>query len=149
MTVIDVPGATGYLDTNYEGKVEYALEALKDHDLVLIHVEAPDEASHQGSLELKIKAINEFDRRVVRYLLEKINEVTKKYKILVCCDHLTPISIRTHSSKPVPFAIFDVTKHKKKKKDIKFCEREAYQSSLIFKNGPELLQYFLQRKPLI
>ena len=149
MTVIDVPGATGYLDTNYEGKVEYALEALKDHDLVLIHVEAPDEASHQGSLELKIKAINEFDRRVVRYLLEKINEVAKKYKILVCCDHLTPISIRTHSSKPVPFAIFDVTKHKKKKKDIKFCEREAYQSSLIFKNGPELLQYFLQRKPLI
>jgi 2,3-bisphosphoglycerate-independent phosphoglycerate mutase len=149
MTVIDVPGATGYIDTNYEGKVDYALEALKDHDFVLIHVEAPDEVSHQGSLELKIKAINEFDRRVVRYLLERINEVTKKYRILVCCDHLTPISIRTHSAKPVPFAIFDVTQHKKKKRDIKFCEREAFQSPLIFKSGPELTQYFLQRAPLI
>jgi len=148
MTVIDVPGATGYLDTNYEGKVDYALEALKDHDFVLIHVEAPDEVSHQGSLELKIKAINEFDRRVVRYLLERINEVTKKYRILVCCDHLTPISIRTHSGKPVPFAIFDVTKHKKKVRDVKFCEKEAYQSPIFFKSGPELLQYFLQRKPL-
>ncbi len=149
MTVINVPGATGYLDTNYEGKVDYALEALKEHDFVLIHVEAPDEVSHQGSLELKIKAINEFDRRVVRYLLERINEVAKKYKILICCDHLTPISIRTHSGKPVPFAIFDVTKDKKKKKDIKFCEREAYQSSIVFRSGPELLQYFLQRRPQI
>lgn len=147
MTVIDVPGATGYLDTNYEKKVEYALEALKNHDLVVIHVEAPDEVSHEGSLELKIKAINEFDRRVVRYLLEKINEITQKYRVLVCCDHLTPISIRTHSSKPVPFAIFDVTEHKKKKKDIKFCEKEAYQSSLGFKQGAQLLQYFLQRIP--
>ncbi len=149
MTVIDVPGATGYLDTNYEGKVEYALEALKNHDLVLIHVEAPDEVSHEGALDLKIKAINEFDRRIVRYLLERINKVTQKYRILVCCDHLTPISIRTHSSKPVPFAIFDVIEHKKKKRDIKFCEKEAYQSSLFFKKGAQLFQYFLQRTPKI
>ncbi|RLG13033.1 cofactor-independent phosphoglycerate mutase [Candidatus Pacearchaeota archaeon] len=149
MTVIEVPGATGYLDTNYEGKVDYALDALKDHDLVLIHVEAPDEVSHQGSLELKIKAINEFDRRVVRYLLEKIVDVTDKYRILVCCDHLTPVSIRTHASKPVPFAIFDSTKDKEKKRDVNFCEREAYKSPLFFESGPQLLEYFLQRKPLI
>ncbi len=149
MTVIDVPGATGYLDTNYEGKIDYAIEALKDHDFVLIHIEAPDEVSHEGFLELKIKAINEFDRRIVRYLLEKIIEVTDKYRILVCCDHLTPISIRTHSAKPVPVAIFDSVKDKDKKRDIKFCEREAYRSSLFFKSGPELLQYFLQRRPKI
>lgn len=149
MEVINVPGATGYLDTNYEGKVEHAVEALKEKDLVLIHVEAPDEVSHEGSLELKIKAINEFDRRVVRYLLEKIIEITDKYRILVCCDHLTPISIRTHSSKPVPFAIFDSTKGKKKSRDIKFCEKEAYRSTLYFKGGPDLLAYFIQRKPKI
>ncbi len=147
LTVIEVPGATGYIDTNYEGKVDYAIEALKQHDFVVIHVEAPDEVSHEGSLELKIKAIDDFDRRVVRYLLEKIVTITDKYRILVCCDHLTPVSIRTHSSKPVPFAIFDSTKAKEKKGEINFCEREAYRSPLFFKSGPELLEYFLQRKP--
>lgn len=147
MEVINVPGATGYLDTNYEGKVDYAIEALKEKDFVLIHVEAPDEVSHEGSLELKIKAINEFDRRIVRYLLERIIEITDKYRILVCCDHLTPLSIRTHSSKPVPFAIFDATKDKKKNRDIKFCEKEAYKSTLYFKSGPDLFAYFVQRKP--
>ncbi|NPA39226.1 MAG: cofactor-independent phosphoglycerate mutase [Thermodesulfobacteria bacterium] len=149
MKVIEVPGATGYLDTNYEGKVDAAIEALKEVDFVLIHVEAPDEVSHQGELELKIKAINEFDRRVVRYLLERIIEVTEKYRVLVCCDHLTPISIRTHSAKPVPFAIFDSVRDKEKKRDIKFCEKEAYKSPLMFRSGPELFEYFLQRKPRI
>lgn len=148
LTFIEVPGATGYLDTNYEGKVDYAIEALKEHDLVLIHVEAPDEVSHEGSLELKIKAINEFDRRVVRYFLERIIEVTDKYRILVCCDHLTPISIRTHSTKPVPWAIFDSVKNREKKREVNFCEKTAYSSSIFFKSGPELLSYFLQRSPL-
>ena len=114
---------------------------------MVIHVEAPDEASHQGSLELKIKAIDDFDRRVVRYLLERIVTITDKYRILVCCDHLTPVSIRTHSSKPVPFAIFDSTKAKEKKEEVNFCEREAYRSPLFLKSAPELLEYFLQRKP--
>ncbi|QER41563.1 cofactor-independent phosphoglycerate mutase [Thermodesulfobacterium sp. TA1] len=147
MTIINVPGATGYLDTNYEGKVDYAIEALKEHDFIVIHVEAPDEVSHEGSLEKKIKAINEFDRRVVRYFMERIIEITDKYRILVCCDHLTPISIRTHSSKPVPFAIFDSVKDKEKKKEVKFCEKEAYRSPNYIKSGPELLEVLLQRKP--
>ncbi|MFN3921614.1 MAG: cofactor-independent phosphoglycerate mutase, partial [Caldimicrobium sp.] len=73
LEVINVPGATGYIDTNYEGKVDYALSALKDVDFVLIQIEAPDEVSHEGNLELKIKAIDDFDRRVVRYLLQKIH----------------------------------------------------------------------------
>ncbi len=148
LTFIEVPGATGYLDTNYEGKVDYGIEALKEHDLVVIHVEAPDEVSHEGSLELKIKAINEFDRRVVRYFLERIVEITDKYRILVCCDHLTPISIRTHSSKPVPWAIFDSVRNREKKKDLNFCEKTAYNSPIFFKSGPELLSYFLMREPL-
>lgn len=149
LEVIEVPGATGYIDTNYEGKVEYALSALKEVDFVLIHVEAPDEASHEGDLALKIRAIDEFDRRVVRYLLERIPEVTNNYRILVCCDHLTPIPIRTHSSKPVPWAIFDSQRDRVKKKDVKFCERVAYQSNLFFASGPALFEYFIERKPRI
>lgn len=149
LEVIEVPGATGYIDTNYEGKVEYALSALKEVDFVLIHVEAPDEASHEGDLALKIRAIDEFDRRVVRYLLERIPEVTNNYRILVCCDHLTPIPIRTHSSKPVPWAIFDSQRDRTKRKDTKFCERNAYQSNLFFSSGPALFEYFIERKPKV
>ncbi len=147
LRVIEVPGATGYLDTNYEGKVDYAIEALKELDFILIHVEAPDEVSHQGRLDLKIKAIDEFDRRVVRYLLERIPEVTNNFRILVCCDHLTPIPIRTHSIKPVPWTIFDSVKDKEKKREGNFCERLAYESPQFLKSGPELLEYFLERKP--
>ncbi len=151
LEVINVPGATGYLDTNYEGKVDAALEALKELDFVLIHIEAPDEVSHEGNLELKIKAIDDLDRRVIRYLLEKIHSVTNNYRILVCCDHLTPIPIRTHSVKPVPWVIFDAQRDgkKKKKRDIKFCEREASQANLIYKSGPELISAFLERKPRV
>lgn len=147
LRVIEVPGATGYIDTNYEGKVDYAIESLKEVDFVLIHVEAPDEAAHEGNLELKIKAIDEFDRRVVRYFLERIPEVTNNYKIMVCCDHLTPISIRTHSTKPVPWAIFDSAKDRDKKREINFCEKFAYDSNLFFSSGPALFEYFLERKP--
>jgi len=146
LKVLEVPGATGYLDTNYEGKVDYAIEALKEVDFVLIHVEAPDEVSHEGNLELKIKAIDDLDRRVLRYLLERLPEVTDNFRLLVCCDHLTPIPIRTHSIKPVPWVIFDAALHQKKKGDLNFCEKTAYASQNFFKSGPDLLEYFLERK---
>jgi len=145
LRVIDVPGATGYIDTNYEGKVDYAIEALKEVDFVLIHVEAPDEVSHEGNLELKIKAIDDLDRRVIRYLLERLPEITDNFRLLVCCDHLTPIPIRTHSIKPVPWVIFDSQLHREKKGDLKFCEKNAYASPLFFKNGPSLFEYFIER----
>lgn len=146
LEVIEVPGATGYLDTNYEGKVDYGIEALKECDFLLIHIEAPDEVSHEGNLELKIKAIDDFDRRVVRYLLENLPEVTDNFRILVCCDHLTPIPIRTHSIKPVPWIIFDSALHTKKKGDTKFCEKTAYASPNFFKSGPALFEYFIEKK---
>lgn len=149
LEVINVPGATGYIDTNYEGKVDYALTALKEVDFVVIHIEAPDEVSHEGNLELKIKAINDLDRRVIRYLLEKIHSITLNFRLLVCCDHLTPIPIRTHSVKPVPWIIFDSQRDKKKKKSIKFCEKEAALKSNYYKSGPELLSAFLERKPIL
>ena len=102
MDVIDVPGATGYLDTSYENKAKYALKSLKNHDLVFVHVEAPDEAAHMGSLEEKIKAIERFDW-MVGFILDKLKD---PYKILILPDHFTPLSVKTHTKDPVPFAIY-------------------------------------------
>ena len=104
--VIDVPGATGYLDTNYRGKAEYALQALKDHDFVVVHVEAPDEAGHMGDTKAKIQAIEDFDEHVVGTILNGVNAMTEDVTILVMPDHPTPVHLRTHTSEPIPFAIY-------------------------------------------
>ncbi|MFW5987627.1 MAG: cofactor-independent phosphoglycerate mutase [Methanohalophilus sp.] len=106
MDVIEVPGATGYLDTNYVGKAEYALEALKDHDIVFVHVEAPDEAGHMGSLEAKVQAVEDFDSKVVGTILEGIEKLSEECTVLVLPDHPTPIAVRTHTPDPVPFVIY-------------------------------------------
>jgi 2,3-bisphosphoglycerate-independent phosphoglycerate mutase len=106
MDVIEVPGATGYLDTNYVGKAEYALETLKDHDIVFVHVEAPDEAGHMGSLEAKIQAVEDFDSKVVGTILEGIDKMSEECNVLVLPDHPTPIVVRTHTPDPVPFVIY-------------------------------------------
>ncbi|WP_321390824.1 cofactor-independent phosphoglycerate mutase [uncultured Desulfuromusa sp.] len=106
LKIIDVPGATGYLDTNYRGKGEYAVAALKDCDFVYVHVEAPDEAGHGGLLEEKIKAIESFDRDVVGTVLENLPEIGP-CRILVAPDHPTPVEKRTHTSDPVPYILFD------------------------------------------
>ncbi len=103
LDIINVPGATGYLDTNFSGKAAYALESLKERDFVLVHVEAPDEAGHMGNIEAKVRAIEDFDEKVVGGML---NELTGEYRILVLPDHPTPISVRTHTAEPVPFAIY-------------------------------------------
>ncbi len=104
MTARFVEGATGYLGTNYEGKVQSALRALKKEDFVYLHVEAPDETSHEGSLEKKLQAIREFDENVVGPMREGMTK-HEKWRILVCPDHPTLISTRTHSATPVPFAV--------------------------------------------
>jgi len=102
MKVINVPGATGRDDTNYEGKADYALKALKDNDLVFVHVEAPDEAGHVKDYKLKVKTIEDFDKRLLGKILEGLKE---PYAIAVLPDHPTPIKIGTHSREPVPFVI--------------------------------------------
>jgi 2,3-bisphosphoglycerate-independent phosphoglycerate mutase len=102
MKVINVPGATGFYDTNYEGKAEYAIRALEKFDLILIHVEAPDEAGHEGDFEKKIKAIEDLDRRLLGKLLDGLSEEST---IAVLPDHPTPVSVRTHTNDPVPFTI--------------------------------------------
>ena len=105
LDVIDVPGATGYLDTNYEGKVDYALDSLERVDLTMIHIESTDETGHVGKAELKIQAIEDFDGRVVGRVLEGIKRFGD-WRILVMSDHPTPIDLRTHVNEPVPFAIY-------------------------------------------
>ena len=103
---VEVAGATGYLDTNYAGKVRAVLDGLKDNDIAFLHVEAPDEASHEGSLELKIKAIEDFDQKVVGELLKGLGGLDR-LRILLATDHFTPLEVRTHTTEPVPFAIWD------------------------------------------
>jgi 2,3-bisphosphoglycerate-independent phosphoglycerate mutase len=105
LEVIDVPGATGNIDTNYQGKVDAALEALKSRDFVYLHIEAPDEAGHEGEIDLKVRAIELFDEKVVGPVLQALEKSGEDWRVLLMPDHATPISIKTHSSDPVPFTI--------------------------------------------
>ena len=131
LDVIDVPGATGYIDTNYAGKAEYALRSLKDRDFVFIHVEAPDEASHVGDIDMKVKAIEDFDELVVGNVLKGLQEefANYGYKILVLPDHYTPVELGTHTKEAVPFAMYHSHDNKeemeKKKKMGSFDEISA------------------------
>jgi 2,3-bisphosphoglycerate-independent phosphoglycerate mutase len=105
--IVDVPGATGYVDTNYAGKVEATLDSLAEgNDLVYLHVEAPDEASHAGRLDLKMRAINDFDAQVVGPLLAGLKKLGA-HRLLLATDHFTPLSTRTHARDAVPFVLWD------------------------------------------
>jgi 2,3-bisphosphoglycerate-independent phosphoglycerate mutase len=105
LDVINVEGATGYIDTNYLGKAQAALRALEDHDFVYVHVEAPDEASHAGNMQHKLQAIEDFDHQVVGTILEGVKKFAD-YAILCTPDHPTPVKLMTHTSEPVPFIIY-------------------------------------------
>ncbi|RAP53628.1 MAG: cofactor-independent phosphoglycerate mutase [Methanosphaera sp. rholeuAM270] len=109
LDVIEVPGATAYFDTNYENKVDYALESLKTHDVQYIHIEAPDEAGHEGNLPEKIRAIENIDSIILEKLFKELPEIDEEYTIAVLPDHPTPIDIKTHTMTPVPFAIYSTS----------------------------------------
>lgn len=106
LKVIEVEGATGLYDTNYEGKAQAALEALKTDDFVYLHVEASDEAGHEGDVSLKIQTIENLDRRILRIIYEELNKWDEPVAIAVLPDHPTPCAIRTHTNTPVPFLIY-------------------------------------------
>jgi 2,3-bisphosphoglycerate-independent phosphoglycerate mutase len=106
MEVIHVEGATGLYDTNYEGKAEAAVEALKNNDLVYLHIEASDEAGHEGDVDLKTKTIEFLDQRIVKYVLEEIKKLDDEVVIAVLPDHPTPCALKTHTREPVPFLIY-------------------------------------------
>ncbi len=106
MKVIHVEGATGLYDTNYEGKAKAAVDALKTNDLVYLHIEASDEAGHEGDVELKTKTIEYLDERVVKYVLEETAKMEEPVAIAVLPDHPTPCALKTHTRKPIPFIIY-------------------------------------------
>ena len=106
LKIIDVKGATGLYDTNYEGKAHAALEALKTNDFVYLHIEASDEAGHEGDVALKIRTIENLDKRVVGILFEELQKWKEPVAIAILPDHPTPCAIRTHTNTPVPFLIY-------------------------------------------
>jgi len=106
LEVIKVPGATGLFDTNYEGKAQAALDALKKYDFVYCHVEAPDEAGHEGDYELKIKTIQDFDQRLVQNVIQGMDQISDDVTIAILPDHFTPCSLKTHTDEPIPFLIY-------------------------------------------
>ena len=142
MTVVDVPGANGGLHTNYEGKADAALQALKDHDFVYIHVEAPDEMGHQGSVENKIKAIENLDSRVIARVKKGMDEWGEPYKMLILPDHPTPIRIRTHTAEPIPYILYD--SRYEQRKIARYTEKDAAATGNLLEAGFQLMENFLQ-----
>ena len=134
---IDVPGATGYYDTDYLAKAKYALESLKDKDFVFVHVEAPDEAGHNGDLREKIAAIENFDKLVVGTILDEFKKSNEDFRILVVPDHATPLSVRTHTRDPIPFAMYG--KGISKDAIDSYNEVAARKSSLFIEDGYKIL----------
>ncbi|MBI5492270.1 MAG: cofactor-independent phosphoglycerate mutase [Deltaproteobacteria bacterium] len=144
LEVLNVPGATGYIDTNYKGKAEYALKALEEKDFVCVHVEAPDEAGHNGNLKDKLKAIEDFDREIVGRVLKGI-EKFNEYRVLVLPDHPTPVSLKTHTPDPVPFVLCTKSAKKGERGSAKFCEREAGETGLLVEDCKVLIEEFFGR----
>jgi 2,3-bisphosphoglycerate-independent phosphoglycerate mutase len=142
LDVLDVPGATGYFDTNYDGKAQYALRGLKEKDFVYVHVEAPDEAGHMGDLRLKIKMIETFDEKIVGAILEGLKDF-ERYKVLVLPDHPTPLSIRTHTADPVPYVIYSSEDGSQGNPVEGFDEFSAKKNQILIDKGFELIEKFL------
>lgn len=138
MKIIEVPGATGLYDTDYEAKAEYALEALKKHDMIFVHVEAPDEAGHSRDCKLKVKTIEDLDKRLLGHVLDELKE---DYVIAILPDHPTPIKIGTHTRDPVPFAIYSpIIKGDRVKQ---FDEESAKKGNIGSIEGEEFMSLFL------
>ncbi len=146
LDLIDVPGATGYLDTNYQGKVDAALKSLKEKDFVFLHVEAPDEAGHSGQLDLKIKAIEDFDEKIVGPVLTGLQEHSK-WRVLVIPDHHTPTITRVHSSDPVPFVLLDSDKWdpEAKEPEVGFTEERAAASGKFVDDASKMIELLVQK----
>jgi 2,3-bisphosphoglycerate-independent phosphoglycerate mutase len=140
---IDVPGATGYLDTDYAAKGRYGVEALNNHDVVCVHVEAPDEASHEGKAGEKVKALEEIDRHIVGPLLQALPQ-HGDWRILVSPDHRTPLRTRAHAHGAVPFTVSGTGVPANGQAS--YDEIVAATSDLAFDKGHDLMKWFLQRK---
>jgi len=138
---IDVPGATGYYDTNYLGKAEYAIKSLENKDFVFIHVEAPDEAGHNGDIRAKISTIESFDRLVVGIVLKHFKDKAD-FRMLVLPDHYTPVKVRTHTPEPIFFAMYGTGIEKDQVET--FTEKSINESSFVLRSGSELMECFIK-----
>ncbi|MBQ3028757.1 MAG: phosphoglycerate mutase, partial [Lachnospiraceae bacterium] len=145
MKVIEVPGADGTLHTNYVGKAQAAVDALtKDgYDFAYVHVEAPDEMGHQGSLPNKLEAIESLDAKVIRTVVEGMKAAGEEFRLLIMPDHPTPIRCRTHTSDPVPFLLYDSTMERRR---IGFYnEEEAKASGILYPEGYKLIDTLFEK----
>jgi len=141
----DVPGATGYLDTNYENKVKAAIDGLRRSDFAYLHVEAPDECGHNADIGNKIRAIEDFDRRVVGNVLEAMAEFDQ-WRLLVMPDHATPIEVRTHVADPIPFAMLTNRHPKQSENKISFAESSSPQTHQnYFESCKKLCELFFDK----
>ena len=145
MKVYQVPGATGSLDTNYEGKAQAAVKALLEDgcDFVYIHVEAPDEMGHQGLIHEKVQSIEYLDQRLIALVKKAMDDSGEDYRMLILPDHPTPIRVRTHTGNPVPFLLYDSTHPEKKK--AKYSEAEAAVTEDFEPNGYQLIDRLIQK----
>lgn len=144
METPEVEGATGYIDTNFEGKTQAGIDAFKrGTDLVYLHFEAPDECGHRGEAQNKVKAIEMIDSRVLTKILEYLNGCGDDYRILIMPDHPTPLETMTHSSAPVPFLIYD--SRKKENGVSSFTEKNAAETGEFVEHGPDIMSMLLEK----
>lgn len=141
--ILQVPGITGWLDTNYKGKADATIDALKRVDFVYLHVESPDEAGHSGNCQHKVKAIEDFDELVVGNVMNDMKGFGE-YRILLLPDHPTPVSLRTHTAEPVPFVLFD-SRVKRENKGVAYDESITERNDImVFEEGYRLMDYFIK-----
>ena len=143
LKVFPVEGATGYIDTNYEGKAKMALDILNFMDFVFVHLEAPDEMGHEGNAAGKIQAIELFDEKIVGPILNKMPSFGD-YRLIVLSDHPTPIDLKTHVGDPSPFAVLSSRKEENKAAGLPFNEINAKESSILISPGHLLMEKFIR-----
>lgn len=144
MKVVTVDGANGGLDTNYEGKAQAAVDVLtkEGYDFVYVHLEAPDEMGHQGSVKKKVKAIECLDSRIIKPIVEGLEAAGEAFRVVILPDHPTPICIRTHSAENVPYLLYDSTRQRKTCNH--YNEKEAAASGNLIAEGHKLVDYLLE-----
>ena len=143
---IAVPGATGFLDTNFRGKAEYGLRALETRDFLFLHVEAPDEGGHMGDPRKKVEAIENFDEKVVGTILEGLRAMGGEWRVLVMPDHPTPCALKTHTSDPVPFVVY-VSRDEQKARGVArgYNEKDAREHGIFIPQAHTIMDRLLRR----
>lgn len=145
LEVPDVPGATGYIETDYGAKGDYALRLLAQHDFVYVHIEAPDEAGHQGDWEAKIWAIEQIDRHIISTIVDGLRKHNIGFRLIIVPDHATPVSVRTHTPGPVPFLLYDSTAPRRN--DLPYDESILEEPGALFiAEGYRLIETLIKRE---